>query len=89
MFITGLNRYTKPYNISILDYCTKSTQESIRKITERKKIEKENKFVNFKLDDDSDGDNDNNNKQIKFTYYNLLVFLYISSIGIYFYKKLK
>jgi len=92
MFITGLNRYTKSYNKNILDYCMKSTQDSIKRMVEKNILEKEKekKFVKFNLyNNDDDDDNNNNNNKFNFTYYNLIIFLSISSIGIYFYKKLK
>jgi len=85
----NINRNTKPYNRNILDYCMKSTQDSIRKIIKTKNLEKENKYYNVKLFDNNYDNNDDDNRRHFFSYYNLLLFLSISSIGIYFYKKLK
>ena len=78
--MVGCKRYPILYNKSILDYCMKSTQESIKKMTEKKSLEKEIKQIQC-------NDDDNNNTPINL--YSLLIILYVSSLGIYFYKKLK
>jgi hypothetical protein len=80
MFMVGCKRYPILYNKSILDYCMKSTQESIKKMTEKKSLEKEIK--QFQCNDDDDNNS-------SFNFYRLLLILYVSSLGIYFYKKLK
>ena len=85
----NINRNTKPYNRNILDYCMKSTQDSIRKIIKAKNLEKEKNFYNLKLFNNNYDNNDDDNRRHFFSYYNLLLFLSISSIEIYFYKKLK
>jgi hypothetical protein len=89
MFSIGYKRNTFLYDKSILEYCMKSTQDSIKRIIEKKNLEKNNinvkEILKIKLEDDDD--NNNNNPQLNFNFF--LVFLSISSLGFYFYKKLK
>lgn len=68
-------------NKSLSDYCKKTTDESIRKLTEKYNKERYNpkKFV---LIDDNDDKNNN------FNFLNLIIFLSISSITICLYKRL-
>jgi hypothetical protein len=70
-------------NNGLRDYCNKSTKESIRKLTEKHKLERiDRKFETLLDDDDSD-------EFHKFYFLHLLLFISISSITIYFYKRLK
>jgi hypothetical protein len=83
MLTIGLNRYTKLYDRSIMDYCMKSTLESIKKNTEKYNLEKEKEKIKVKIE------LDDNNKNPNLNYYKLLLFLSVSSLGFYFYKKIK
>lgn len=68
-------------NKDLSDYCKKTTNESIQKITEKYKLERiKPKISKF-------GDNDD--EKPKFNFLNLLIFLSISTITIYFYKRVK
>ena len=70
-------------NRSLHDYCRKSTEESIRKKTEKYNLERNKPVLNttFTIN------NDNNNPE--FNIYTFLLFLSISSISFYFYKRLQ
>ena len=87
MFSIGYKRNTFLYDKSILEYCMKSTEDSIKRIIEKKNLEKKNanvkEILKIKLEDDD------NNKNPRFNFNVLLVFLSISSLGFYFYKKIK
>lgn len=70
-------------NKSLSEYCTKINNESIRKLTEKYSLESKNpKFKNPLGDEDSP-------KKPEFDFYHFLLFFSISSITIYFYKRLK
>ena len=69
-------------NSSLHDYCRKSTEESIRKKTEKYNLERKNQMLNTTII----SNNDNNNPDFKI--YTFLLFLSISSISFYFYKRL-
>ena len=88
MFSIGYKRNTFLYDKSLLEYCMKSTQHSIKRIIEKKNLEKNNinvkEIIKNKLEDDHD-----NNKNPRLNFNFLLVFLSISSLGFYFYKKIK
>lgn len=85
MFMAGINNCKKIYNKPIWEYCVKSTQDSIRKMTEKYNLEKEKIFIKFKLDDSED----DNKKPVLNSVYGFLVILSVSSLGIFLYKKLK
>ena len=70
------------FNKSLSEYCTKTTNESIRKLTEKCNLERNKPKIKNPLEDD-----DSRNPEIKI--YNYLLFLSISSIAIYFYKRIK
>lgn len=70
-------------NNGLRDICTKSTNESIRKLTEKYNLER--KAPQYKtLIYDEDG-----NETPNLGFFNLLIFLSISSITFYLYKRLK
>jgi hypothetical protein len=91
MFTIGFKRHPVLYNKPILDYCMKSTNESIRKMVEKTNLDNKNiniiKILNKGHYDDDDDDDDR--KKPNFNFYTLLIFLSISSLGIYLYKKIK
>lgn len=71
------------FNKNLSDYCTKTTNESVRKLTEKYNLERRNtKFKNLVYNDDD-------SKIPEFNFYTLLIFFSIPSIGFYFYKRLK
>lgn len=70
------------YNKNINDYCKNMTNESIKRLTEKYNLERNNPKIKNPLDNNS-----NENPQLNF--YNFLVFLSISTISFYFYKRLK
>jgi hypothetical protein len=72
-------------NRSLHDYCRKSTEESIRKKTEKYNLERKNQLSNTRFTIN----NDNNNNNPEFNIYTFLLFLSISSISFYFYKRLQ
>jgi hypothetical protein len=65
-------------NNTIQDYCRKSTQMSIAKLTEKYNLERNKPKIKNPLA--------NNNRE--FNIYNFIIFLSISSITFYFYKRL-
>lgn len=70
-------------NKSLSEYCTKINNESIMKLTEKYSLERKNpKFKNPLGDEDGP-------KKPELNFYHFLIFLSISSITIYFYKRLK
>lgn len=80
-----LNCFTRrPIYINKLlsDYCRKSTDEYIKKLTEKHNLERnKQKFKNPLEEED--------NEKPNFNFYNLLLFLSISTISLYFYKRIK
>ena len=71
------------FNKSLSEYCTKINNESIRKLTEKYNLErKKPKFKNPLEDEDGP-------KTPEFNFYHFLLFLSISSITIYFYRRVK
>lgn len=72
------------FNKNLRDYFTNITNESIRKITENHNLEE--KKLKFKILIDNDNDDP---KIPEFNFYSLLIFLSISSISFYLYKRLK
>lgn len=73
------------FNKSLRDYCTNTTNESIRKLTEKYNSEKRT----FKFKNILDNHDDEDPKIPEFNFYTFLIFLSISSISFYFYKRLK
>lgn len=73
------------FNKNLREYCTKTTNESIKKISEKYNLERNNlKFKNpFKNEYDEDDEESN------FNFYNFLLFLSITTISFYFYKRIK
>jgi len=68
-------------NNILYDYCKRTTQDSIQKITEKYNVERRN--IKNPLDDNDDIGKPQNN------FYGFLFFLSISTIGIFLYKRLK
>ena len=81
--------FRQPYpitlNKSLSEYCRSSTNESIRKLTERYNSEKKTK-IKLKLNDYYDDDDDDNPQ---FNYYGFFLFLSICTITLQIYKRLK
>ena len=71
-------------NKSLSDYCRHSTNESIRKITEKYNSEKNKPKIKLKLNDYYDDDDDNP----QFNYYGFFLFLSICTITLQIYQKL-
>jgi hypothetical protein len=72
------------YNKNLSNYCRKSTDESIKKISEKQNLERNKPKIKNPLDD-----NENGNGKPEFNLYEFLIFLSISTITIYFYKRLR
>lgn len=72
------------FNKSLSEYCTKTTNESIRKLTEKFNLERNKPKIKNPLEEEDD---DSEKPEINFYHY--LLFLSISSIAIYFYKRIK
>lgn len=83
-----LTIYTKNFlpktNTSIMEYWKQSTQESIRR-----RIEKNKNINNSKFYNNNDENNNGNDDNLPVNFYGFLAFLSISSIVIYFYKRLR
>ena len=77
-----MNKILKMNN-SLSEYCRKSTEESIRKQTERFNLERNKPKIKNPLED-----NDDKGKP-EFNFYEFLIFLSISSMAIYLYKRLR
>lgn len=80
-------------NNNLRNICTKSTNETIRKLTEKYNLEKKKPQFKTLIYDNDDGDGDGDEFP-KFYFLNLLLFLSISyvtisSVTFYFYKRLK
>jgi len=74
-------KYPLTFNKTLSDYCKNSTNEYIRKLTERYNSEKKKSKINLNLNDD-----DNNPE---FNYYGFFLFLSIFTITVHIYKRLK
>lgn len=72
----------RPIIKNLSDYCRKSTDKSIKKISEKQNLERNNPKIKNPLDD-------NENGKPEFNLYEFLIFLSISTIAIYFYKRLR
>ena len=70
-------------NKTLYDYCKKSTQDSVKKLTEKYNLEKNKPKFKNPLDK-----NDDNGKP-EFNFYSFLAILSISTIGFLIYKRLK
>jgi hypothetical protein len=68
-------------NKSFSEYCKNSTNESIRKITEKYNSNKNKPKIKLNLDDD------NNNPD--FNFYDFIFFLSVTTIAFLIYKRLK
>ena len=69
-------------NQALYDYCKKSTQESVRKITEKYNLERNKPKINNPFTD-SDSDKPN------FNFYGFIAFLSMSTLGFVIYKRLR
>jgi hypothetical protein len=83
--LTSFN-FKQPYlfNKTISDYCKNSTNESIKKITDKYNLERRNITIINPFNNEYEDDN-----KSKITMYSILVFLSISTIGFFFYKRIK
>ena len=70
-------------NKTLYEYCKRSTQESIKRLTEKYNLEKNKPKIKNPLDE-----NDDSGKP-EFNFYGFVVFLSISTIGLIIYKRLK
>lgn len=70
-------------NTGLREYCNKTTNESIRKLTDKYNLERKNSQYT-KLIYDEDG-----NQTPNLGFFNFLIFLSISSITYYFYRRLQ
>ena len=71
-------------NENLRDICTKSTNESIRKLSYKYDLERKNKRVRNLLAYD-----DSNIDPFDLNFFHLFLFLSISSMTFYFYRRLK
>jgi hypothetical protein len=70
-------------NKNLHDYCRKTTEESIKKITDKYNLERNKPKINNPLPE-----NDDSGKP-EFNFYGLLAFLSVSTIAFLIYKRLK
>jgi hypothetical protein len=75
-----VNRKFFPLNKTISEYCKNSTNESIRKLTENYNLERNKPKIKEPFED---------NGKPEINFFNLLLFLSISTVTFYFYKRLK
>lgn len=68
-------------NRSLADYCRKSTEESIRKKTEKFNLERNKQMLNNTFDGVK-------NCELTYNIYNVLLFLSITTMTFYFYKRI-
>jgi len=71
-----------PINKTLSDYCKRTTNESIRKLTEKYSLERNNPKIKNPLVDEDD-------YKPKFNIYDFFAFHSISTIAFFFYKRLK
>ena len=85
------NAFPLLLNKKISDYCRNSTNESIRKLIERHNSEKEKPKFNFDINTSNENNNDNNNKNNhkEVSFINFIIFLSVSSIAFFLYKRIK
>lgn len=72
------------FNKNLSDYCRKSTDESIKKFSEKYNLERNKPKIKNPLDD-----NGNGNGKPEFNLYEFLIFLSISTMAIYLYRRLR
>ena len=70
-----------PFNKTIRDYCMKSTNDSIQKLTEKYNLERNNLKIKNPLDDEQDKPN--------LRFFGVLFFLSISTMVIFMNKRIK
>ena len=70
-------------NKSLQDYCRKSTEDSIKKISERFNLERNKPKINNPLDDE------NSRNKLEFNLHGLFAFLSVTTMAFFFYKRLK
>lgn len=85
MFNCFVKRPIYPLNKTISEYCRNSTNESIRKLTEKHNLERNKPKIKISLNND---DNEEDGNKPKFDIYDFLAFLSFSIISIYVYKRL-
>lgn len=73
------------YNKNLSEYCSKIKNETMRKLTEKYNLDRKN-LKNLKYKNLIDYDN--GSKYPEFNFYTLLLFLSISSITFYFYRRI-
>jgi hypothetical protein len=76
-------KFPQVMNKTLYEYCKRSTQESIRKLTEKDNLEKNKVKIKNLLDENGDSG------KPEFNFYSFLAFLSISTIGFLIYKRLK
>lgn len=69
-------------NQALFEYCTRSTQESVRKITEKYNLERNKPKFNNPLED-------NGNDKPQPNFYGFLILLSVSTIGFILYKRIR
>lgn len=75
-------RPTVFYNKKLYDYCKEITDNSIKKLTEKYRLERNTpKLADLLEDDDSSKPN--------FNFFNFIAFLSFSTLALYFYKRIK
>ena len=70
-------------SISLSEYCNRTTNESIRKLTEKMNLERNKPKINIPLDDE------NSSNKPEINYYGLFTFLSVTTLAIFLYKRLK
>jgi hypothetical protein len=70
------------FNTNISDYCRKCTNDSIIKMTEKYTLERNKPKIQNPFDD-------KNNDKPKFSIYDFLIIFTISTMTLFFYKRLK
>ena len=71
------------FNKNLSDYCTRTTNESIRKITEKHNLERNKVKFKNPLEEDDDSE------KPEFNFYHFMLFLSISYVTYFFYKRIK
>lgn len=70
-------------NKALYDYCKKSTEESVKKISEKYSLERNKPKINISLE------NGDENAKPEFNFYGLLTFLSVTTMAFFFYKRLQ
>ena len=76
-------RIPQVMNKTLYDYCKKSTQDSVKKLTEKYNLERNKPKIKNPLDENDDS------AKPEFNFYGFLAFISISTIGFFIYKRLK